>query len=236
MPKVTGWPQGIFEPSKYTLESLEGTLLNTDFGIFVLGPDDILRLRKTEVSAARDNVIFELGLFIGRVGKERNFIVCPSDIDNFHLPTDLLGLTPVTFDSKRTDGNLEASLGPACHDIRQAINRTEWRINTKTENPNIVTENEAESAFSDSDCISLLETWLRTSSEAQEFHAIKLVEVDKELGLPIGTAKRFVVEAAKRFYWRPVRDVNQTVTFEVDADALPRQVRFATSISRDVDW
>lgn len=41
----------------------------------------------------------------------------PRDAQEMHLPTDLLGLTPGTYDALRADSNFEAALGPACHQI-----------------------------------------------------------------------------------------------------------------------
>src|ERR1700732_3480405 len=119
--EVTVWPQGTFTPSQYPLESLANALDNTDFGIFVFSPDDILTMRKDTMRVVRDNVIFELGLFIGRLGRERNFIVMPADADDMHLPSDLKGLTPVTFDAHRQDNNLMAAIGAASFPMKQVI-------------------------------------------------------------------------------------------------------------------
>jgi hypothetical protein len=45
----------------------------------------------------------------------------PRGVNNFHLPTDLLDLTPTTFEPNRQDKNLNAALGPACNKIRKAM-------------------------------------------------------------------------------------------------------------------
>lgn len=119
--ECTVWNQGIFNLSETSLDSLVKSLEGFDFGIFVVGPEDVLKLRGEEFKAARDNVIFELGLFIGKLGKSRNFILAPRGQQNFHLPTDLLGLTPADYDPNRSDGNLNAALGPACNKILRAI-------------------------------------------------------------------------------------------------------------------
>lgn len=121
--EITVWSQGIFEPSKSALESLVKMLEDFDFGIFICGPDDLVKLRGKKLQTPRDNVVFELGLFVGRLGKDRNFIVIPGGHQSFHLPTDLLGMTPVTFDPNRQDNNLSAALGPACNKITKALRK-----------------------------------------------------------------------------------------------------------------
>lgn len=121
--EVTVWSQGIFELSKFSLESLDDTLDKTDFGAFIFTPNDIIRIRDVEFQTVRDNVIFELGLFIGRLGRHRSYLIMPRGISDFHLPSDLLGISSATYDPHRQDQNLEAALGPACHSIRKAIQK-----------------------------------------------------------------------------------------------------------------
>lgn len=119
--EVTVWSQGIFRLSVATLDNLLDALNKSDFGIFVFSPDDAVQTRDSSFLATRDNVILELGVFIGRLDKRRNFIVMPEGMTDFHLPTDLLGITPASYDAHRSDGNLQAALGPACYSIRKMI-------------------------------------------------------------------------------------------------------------------
>ena len=90
----TVWTQGIFSLSQTTLDNLIKATGNFDFAIFVFQPDDILQLRDEKVTVARDNVVFELGLFIGELGKERVFFLVPTKSEELHLPTDLIGIQP----------------------------------------------------------------------------------------------------------------------------------------------
>lgn len=119
--EVTVWDQGIFRLSDTALDSLIQLLDRVDFGVFVFTPDDIVNIRGEENRAIRDNVLFELGLFVGRFGKGRAIIIMPDERDDIRLPTDLIGMTPATYETGRTDGNLQAATGPACHEIRQHI-------------------------------------------------------------------------------------------------------------------
>ena len=120
--ECTVWDQGVFEPSSYAMIDLLERLKITDYGIFVFSPDDTVKIRGEEETAVRDNVILELGLFMGAIGQRNCFIVTPSAGERIHLPTDLTGMTVLTYNAKRKDGNLQAALGPSSNKIRNAIN------------------------------------------------------------------------------------------------------------------
>jgi len=122
--EVTVWNQDVFKLTSYTLVDLVDHLDRTDFAIFVVAPDDEIKLRGQASAAARDNVIFELGLFIGRLGRDRCFFLVPlkkEDELDLRLPSDLAGLKAASYDSGRSDKNWRAALGPACNQIRKSI-------------------------------------------------------------------------------------------------------------------
>jgi tetratricopeptide (TPR) repeat protein len=134
--EITVWDQGVFELSQTAIESLIGRLEQSDFGIFIFTPDDITKIRLQKHLTVRDNVIFELGLFIGKLGRNRSLIIMP-DKPSLRIPTDLLGVTIGKYDTSRTDGSLQAATGPVCNQIRQqllkfgAINRDNTATNTQ---------------------------------------------------------------------------------------------------------
>lgn len=130
---VTVWPQDIFHPSISALESLLKAIERFDFGVFVFSADDLVRIRGKRFGSVRDNVLFELGLFIGKLGRERNFVLIPGSNKDFHIATDLIGMMPLAFDDLRADQNLRAALGPACNQIRKAIADTGLRTSTPEE-------------------------------------------------------------------------------------------------------
>src|SRR5665648_160558 len=121
---VTIWDQGIFQLTSTALDDLIVALKNTEFGIFIFSPDDISKIRDEKFKTTRDNVIFELGLFIGYLGKNRVSYVIPRNVKDFHLPSDLTGITPGTFNNERPDGNLRAALGPFCNQIKGIIEKS----------------------------------------------------------------------------------------------------------------
>lgn len=113
----TVWHQGVFGLSGGTLESLVEAVGEYDFATLVLTADDMLGKRNITGRGPRDNVLFELGLFMGALGRQRTFIVHSRTTPPL-LPTDLAGITPATFEER---SNLDAALGPACTKIRRAI-------------------------------------------------------------------------------------------------------------------
>jgi hypothetical protein len=117
----TVWSQGIFRPSRFALVDLVRASRSFDFAIFVFAPDDVLLMRGNRAPSVRDNVVFELGLFMGALEPARCFLVVPRESESLHLPTDLLGIEPVTYRAVRSDGSLLATLAPACLKMRRAI-------------------------------------------------------------------------------------------------------------------
>jgi predicted nucleotide-binding protein len=101
------------------LESLVPALNRFDFAVFVLTPDDLIVSRGTQQSSARDNVLIEFGLLVGRLGRERTFLVCCTD-DKIKIPSDLAGITFARTRSLTTKG-LTSAVGPACTRIRKVI-------------------------------------------------------------------------------------------------------------------
>ena len=113
------WSQGVFGLGEGTLEALVRVVSTYDFAVLVLTPDDLVSKRENKGRQPRDNVLFELGLFMGRLGRDRTFIVHPRDTD-LELPTDLAGITPATF-AQRNAINLRAALGPVCTLLKDAM-------------------------------------------------------------------------------------------------------------------
>lgn len=115
--ETTIWKNGVFGLGDGVLESLMNVLDQFDFAIMVLSPDDTIETRGQTFSSPRDNVIFEVGLFMGRLGRSRTFIVHAVDSD-LRLPSDLAGITLAPY---RPRDNLAAAVSPACTAIIKAI-------------------------------------------------------------------------------------------------------------------
>jgi hypothetical protein len=95
--EVKVWDEEIFNFSASYIESLEKELERADFAIVILTADDSGNVGRKKVNLPRDNVIFELGLFIGRLGRERCFFFVDRD-SGTRIASDLSGVKPVAFD------------------------------------------------------------------------------------------------------------------------------------------
>ncbi len=117
--ECTIWSQGVFGLSRGNLENLVEAASQYDHAVLVLTPDDLTTKRGKTENSPRDNILFELGFFMGVLGRERTFMVHCRD-DSFELPSDLAGVERATF-GRRADGNIEAALGPVCTRLKQAM-------------------------------------------------------------------------------------------------------------------
>lgn len=116
---TTLWTDGVFKVANYTLQSLEDQIDNSDFAIAIAHADDVTECRGKDWPTPRDNVVFELGLFMGRLGKERAILMEPRD-DGVKLPSDLAGITTIPY--RYVPGKDSAAhMAPACNALREHI-------------------------------------------------------------------------------------------------------------------
>ncbi|WP_341936445.1 nucleotide-binding protein [Marinimicrobium sp. C2-29] len=118
--EITIWKNGTFKLSSTTIDDLVEKSSFVDFALFIFAPDDVSTIRSRKEHVVRDNVIFEMGLFVGAIGKSRSFVLKPRDVD-MHLPTDLLGVTPADYDASRSDGDLVSATNRACSLIKAEV-------------------------------------------------------------------------------------------------------------------
>jgi predicted nucleotide-binding protein len=105
------------------LEALEVEVLRYDFDRFVFTPDDPLHTRGEVKAVARDNVLFELSLFLGKLTRRRSFIIRPVG-SAITLPSDLAGITTASYEFSRERSPEDTSyLEAACAQIRRAVRR-----------------------------------------------------------------------------------------------------------------
>lgn len=110
----------IFPPGTYAIEDLEYEVTETDFGIALAEPDDLVRSRDRSSAAPRDNVVFELGFFMSRLGRRRTLLLVPRSLE-VKLPSDFKGLTPIAYDKGSSPKEMPTALGPTIDRICSVI-------------------------------------------------------------------------------------------------------------------
>ena len=121
----TVWDQGVFFAGGYPLEALEQQVSESDFAVAIAEPDDIVESRGSRAPTVRDNVLFELGLFMGKLSRHRSILIHPK-IKDLRLPSDLQGLTLIPY-SSGTDP-LPERLAPVCEKLKATVARLGVRV------------------------------------------------------------------------------------------------------------
>lgn len=120
---VTPWTEGFFRSNEVPLNTFLKNLLCYDAAVVVLGADDLRQNTVDDIAVCvpRDNVVFELGACMARLGTQKTFIVVPAD-PKVVLPSYFKGVYPLEYES-REDRNLDAAVGGACRAIRAQFER-----------------------------------------------------------------------------------------------------------------
>lgn len=102
-----------------------------DFALLVFGQDDSTMMGGVEVPTVRDNVIFELGLFMGHMGPGRAFWLSPKGPKAPHLSSDLEGIIHLEFDEpEMTDAtSISGSLVETRDKVYRQITSLGFRTN-----------------------------------------------------------------------------------------------------------
>jgi hypothetical protein len=103
--EVTIWDEKMVEKAVFNLNksffyALLTASLKFDYGLLIGTPDDKVNMRNKEVMAPRDNVLFEFGLFMGRLGSNKCAFLVDEELN---VLSDLKGISMETYDSKDVD-------------------------------------------------------------------------------------------------------------------------------------
>jgi hypothetical protein len=102
--EATVWNKGVFGLGYGVLETLLNMLEDFDFAVFILAPDDVTTSKDETKLAPRDNVLFESGLFMGVLGRDRVFLVYDQSA-GIKIPSDLAGVALASYDGARIGGS-----------------------------------------------------------------------------------------------------------------------------------
>lgn len=117
----------VFRPSRQTLDQLSEVAFRCDFAVLLLTKDDLTRSRHRDKASPRDNVLVELGLFIGRLSLERVFIVAEPGLK---IPSDLDGLTRLNIQPRVRAGHRN-SVDRVCAQICEHVDAMGVRFTPK---------------------------------------------------------------------------------------------------------
>jgi predicted nucleotide-binding protein len=118
---ISVWEDDLLQPSRTTMEALAREARAFDFAVMVFGPEDLALGAGPGRRAPRDNVLYDLGLFTGALGRERTFVVTPRGM-GFEIPTGLFGVTPLAYEPGDLSA-LSSRVAPICTALRAALER-----------------------------------------------------------------------------------------------------------------
>jgi CRP/FNR family cyclic AMP-dependent transcriptional regulator len=116
--EIVAWKNDIFKVANYPLEDLETQLDLADFAVAIASVDDIVTSRKKRSGTPRDNVVFELAYFMGRLGRRRSILIEPQ-APKVKLPSDYNGVTTITYNFDKA--NAAKSMAVPCNKLRAHI-------------------------------------------------------------------------------------------------------------------
>ena len=99
------WKKSIFKIHQFFLNDLLKASLLFDFGLLLGTSDDKVQYRNSEVSQPRDNVLFEFGLFMGRLGLSKCAFVVEKELK---LLSDIKGISLARFKKGDNDSYTQA--------------------------------------------------------------------------------------------------------------------------------
>jgi hypothetical protein len=118
--QVIVWNEDVFGLNRGNLETLLSKLEEYDFAVFVLAPDDMTESKGETKPSPRDNVIFESGLFMGVLGRDRVFLVYDEAVP-LKILSDLAGITLAGYDGSRIHTEGKSAVRDAGDKISMAI-------------------------------------------------------------------------------------------------------------------
>lgn len=121
-------PQFKTEGSATTFAALCEAATAYDFAVFILTADDQITSRKKKSKAPRDNVLFELGLFISAIGPDRVLAFVQKGVGDVKKPSDLAGVNMPVFEFDGTNKHKSiGSIGEACNGFCNKIREEGFR-------------------------------------------------------------------------------------------------------------
>lgn len=123
---VGTWADAMFRAGDTPIESLVKSLDRLDFSLLLVTADDMTESRGAQSASPRDNVIFELGLAYGALGRSRTFIIREREVA-LRLPSDLIGVRALEIKPGKPS-DLVTRVAPLVHEFRQIVTELGVRV------------------------------------------------------------------------------------------------------------
>ena len=211
------WTEGVFLPGRTFIETLEAMLDRVDYAILVATPDDMLTKRDIENFSMRDNVLLELGLFMAKLGRTRTYLVSPQD-KPIHIPSDLLGVTTVSYPTPASAEQALEALSAPCDKIKHAMHEAQKDLSLAMKRiivKRLLTLTNRVQAF----LVTLQSESLRSLMDRSEFKRIQTKSVDQIVRL----AEEYVDDADKLGVREEADSVTRTIVTALEALPFPEE-------------
>ena len=80
----------------------------------------------------------------------------------------------------------------------------------------------------DEDALNILESWMGKRQDRANTSVMYFSKIDDELNLPLGTSKRLIITAARRWHYEPVRQAEETILFKYVPPPKQRRTNWVT--------
>lgn len=205
----------LWQAGDFVLESLLTLVPRCDFAVLIFSKDDLTESRGITLGSPRDNVVFEAGLFMSQIGRQRTLIVAPQGGEHeLKVLSDFAGLNLIFYDVPADRADLIEALRPAAERIRQRIS------NLKRRSPR-------EEFYAVSDAGKRMMSLVHEAVSQGKNAVVKNIALDMEMTWPFLTEHVIDKESVRDFTWRSLMiDPDSSVIRELSSATVdPAEAR-----------
>lgn len=104
------WSANELSLSGNIIEKLNEYIEESNYGVFFIAPDELSENNDGHINIVKENILFELGLWLGKKGKDSMVIVAPDNIKNNIFPSDIKILKNKYYSVNKNDLNKKGAV------------------------------------------------------------------------------------------------------------------------------